>query len=147
MVVFSSPVRQQDNPNTLKIPDNVGVVQETVLLYEKQRTFDARQVLRRKASSDPNPINLPTRGQRQQHPVDKATNLGRLLAFLAHPELGVRCLIDTIRYFRPAYRHAVAVLKNDKRESVTAVTLCRIGKSYSARECAPKYQVCGLRRT
>src|SRR5215831_9265823 len=77
MVVCSSPVRQQDNPNTLKIPDNVGVVQGTVLLYEKQRTFDARQVLRRKASSDPNPINLPTRGQRQQHPVDKATNLGR----------------------------------------------------------------------
>jgi len=72
MIVFSFAAWQQDNPNTLKIPHNAGVVQWTVLLYEKQRTLDARQVLRRKASSDPNPINLPTRGQRQQHPVDKA---------------------------------------------------------------------------
>src|SRR5262249_40400088 len=78
----SSPVGadvpQHRYPDALKIVDNAGVVHGTVLLDEQQRLLDARQVLRRiPKASDPNPINLPTRGRRQLHPLDaldKATN-------------------------------------------------------------------------
>ncbi|MBV9218165.1 MAG: hypothetical protein JOY94_02020 [Methylobacteriaceae bacterium] len=59
-VVSAKGRGQQEYPNSLKFPDNAGIVQGTVVLHEKQRMLDAWQVLWGAPTPDPESIDVPT---------------------------------------------------------------------------------------
>jgi hypothetical protein len=77
-------------PNSFKLADDACIVQGTILLDQRQRVFNARQVLRRThKASDPKAVNAAGLGHRQTNSVEEAwANRGRLVAFPAHRELG-----------------------------------------------------------
>src|ERR1043166_4946698 len=96
MPIFAKAADHQGYPNALKLADDACIVQRTMLPDQRECAFDARQVLRRTSpASDPNPVDVAGGRDRQLDSVDEArANLRRLLAFVAHPELGIRCLIN-----------------------------------------------------
>ncbi len=75
MVVMGKGVRQQVYPNPVKTADDAGVVDRAVLLYKEQCAFQAYQVGGRiPITTDPNPIDMSTRGQRELYLVPVAAH-------------------------------------------------------------------------
>lgn len=91
MFVCGKAAGQQVYPNSFKIPDDARIVQGTMLLYKTHRVLDSHQIFRCAPTADPNAVKTPASGHQQLHSVQKTrAKLGRLVAFLVHPEFGVR---------------------------------------------------------
>lgn len=77
-------------PNSFKLADDACIVQGTILLDQRQRVFNARQLhCRTLKASDPKAVKAAGRGHRQTNSLEEAwASRGRLVAFPAHRELG-----------------------------------------------------------